>query len=100
MSSNARLDGIDQARARLRASRAEIFGLARELRGDAPGEGAGSAYRSHLMRALSGTGGKAVLGVALLAVALLRPRLLRGVVRLAPLLQPLVIRYLAHRILG
>ena len=36
----------------------------------------------------------------LLAVALLRPRLLRGVVRLAPLLQPLVIRYLAHRILG
>jgi len=100
MSSNAPVDGIEHTRARLRASRAEIFRLARELRGDAPGEDSASAYRSHLMRALSGTGGKALLGVAVLAVALLRPRLLLGVVRLAPLLQPLVIRYLAHRILG
>lgn len=100
MSNNAPVDAIEQTRTRLQASRAEIFRLARDLRGDAPGEGSGSAYRSHLMRALSGTGGKAALGVAVLAVALLRPRLLLSLVRLAPLVQPLVIRYLAHRILG
>ena len=101
MSPEAPSDGIEQARARLRASRSQIFALAHELRGDEPGGGGRSDFpRSRLMRALTGTSGKVLLGSALLALGLLRPALFWRLVRLMPQLQPLVLRYLAHRFLS
>jgi hypothetical protein len=94
------MDAIEQTRARLARSRAEIFALAHELKGDAPRQSATDGFpRSHIMRALSGLGGKFVLLGAAVAVALLRPKVLWTILRLTPRLQPLLIRYLAHRFL-
>jgi hypothetical protein len=91
-------DDIERTRARIRASRAEIFELAHELRGDVPlGGPRGGFPRSRLMRAAAGTNGKIIFGALALTLGLTRPKLLWRVVRLAPLLQPVALRYLAHR---
>lgn len=69
-------DRIEQTRARLMCSRAEIFQRAAEASPDA-------FPRSRLMRAASGKGGKLLLLGVALSLALGRPRLLWGIVRFA-----------------
>jgi hypothetical protein len=101
MSSELPTDRIEQTRARLRRSRAEVFELAHVLVGEGPANAADPAFpRSHLMRLATGKGGKVLLWGAALGVALMRPKLLWGVARVATTLQPLAIRYLMQRFLG
>lgn len=90
--------------ARLQQSREEIFAIARQMKGEeeeqallgAPGD----FPHSRLMRALLGPQGRLLLGGAVVAVTLLRPRLLWRAARLAPMLRPLILRYLLPRLLG
>jgi len=101
MSTESGRDDIERTRARLRASRVELFELAHELKGDTQGTAAPSGFpRSRLMRAAFGTGGKVLLGSALLTLTVLRPKLVWRFLRMMPELQPLALRYLAHRFLS
>ena len=101
MPTKKRAESIRQTRERLRQSRAEIFTLAREIKGG--GNPSSSPFpRSLIMRALLSHGGRALLGGAALGLGLLRPRLLMTVWRLAPLaplLRGALNRYLVRRIL-
>lgn len=94
------MDRIEQTRARLMRSRAEIFELIHQIAGDRVPDAPLSAFpRSRLMRAASGKGGKMLLWGVALSVGLTRPRLLWSIVRIASGLQPLALRYLAQRFL-
>jgi hypothetical protein len=91
----ARLDATCR---RLRDSRLEIVALAHALRGDQP-PAANSFPRSRIMRALTGAPGRRVLGSAAMALAMSRPKMVWRLAGLAPLLRPMVIRYLTQRLL-
>jgi hypothetical protein len=94
------VDRIEQTRARLMRSRAEIFELIHQIAGDRVDDAPLNAFpRSRLMRAASGKGGKLLLWGLALSVGITRPRLLWGIVRFASGLQPLALRYLAQRFL-
>ena len=74
------------------------------LKGDEPapqsqGEAAGGFPHSRVMRALLSERGRMMLGGAALLLGVTRPRIIWRVVRLAPLLRPLVMRYLLPRFL-
>jgi hypothetical protein len=96
MANEAAIDAVE----RLRHSRAQIVALAKELRGDT--QPASSAFpRSAIMRAATGSSGRALLGCAALGLALLRPGLFTTLERLAPiapLLRSVVKRYVVRRI--
>jgi hypothetical protein len=96
MASDAASDAVE----RLRLSRTEIIALAKELRGDTQA-GSDAFPRSAIMRAATGSSGRALLSGATLALALLRPGLFTALERLAPmgpLLRSVVKRYLVRRI--
>lgn len=93
---------IAAARQRLQHSRAQIFALAHELKGDEPPPASSTRDgfpRSHIMRALTSDRGRMLLGAALLGVTLLRPRMTWRLARFTPLLRPLIARYLLPRFL-
>lgn len=88
---------IEAACARLQRSREEIFALARDLVGEyASDVGHAPFPRSRLMRALTGRGGRLLLGGAALAATVLRPSLLW---RASGLLRPVLLRYVLPRLL-
>ncbi|MGA2364370.1 MAG: hypothetical protein ABSG12_02585 [Steroidobacteraceae bacterium] len=94
------VDRIEQTRARLMRSRAEIFELIHQIAGDRAADAPPSEFpRSRLMRAASGKGGKLLLWGVALSVGLTRPRLLWSIARFAIGMQPLALRYLANRFL-
>ena len=100
MSTNEHAESIRQTRQRLRRSRAEIFTLASELKGEARPRDS-QFPRSVIMQTLMSQGGRTLLGGAALGLGLLRPRLLTTLWRLAPLaalLRGALNRYLARRI--
>jgi hypothetical protein len=82
---------------RLRDSRTELLELAHELKGDAP-QAPNTFPRSHIMRALTGAKGRRLLGSAAMALAMSRPKMAWRVVGLAPLLRPVIVRYLTQRL--
>lgn len=85
---------------RLQRSRGEIFGLAYGLVGDYRlGEEAAPFPRSRLMRALTGNGGRMLLGGAALAATMLQPSLLWRAGKFAALLRPILLRYVLPRLL-
>jgi hypothetical protein len=85
---------------RLQRSREEIFALAHGLVGEYPSaDGHPPFPRSRLMRALTGHGGRILLGGAALAAAMLRPSLLWRATKAAGLLRPLLFRYVLPRLL-
>jgi hypothetical protein len=91
---------IDAACRRLDSSRREIFQLAHVLKGDRPLHPASEGFpRSHIMRALTGQQGRSVLGSAALALAMSRPRAAWRLAGLVPLVRPLIVRFLADRLL-
>jgi hypothetical protein len=93
----------DATRRRLQKSRQEVFELAHVLKGDRPlhpdppGHAPGFP-RSHIMRALTGERGRNVLGNAALALAMSRPKTVWRLAGLAPLLRPVILNYLAGRL--
>jgi len=89
---------LDATCRRLRDSRLEIVRLAHTLKGDAP-QPANSFPRSRIMRALTGAPGRRVLGSAAMALAMARPRMAWRLAGLAPLLRPIIVRYLTQRLL-
>jgi len=100
MSTDKRKASIRQTRERLRSSRAEIFTLARQIKGE--GSPNTLAFpRSLIMRALLGQGGRALLGGAALGLGMWGPRWVKALWRLAPLaplLRGAVNRYVMRRI--
>ncbi|HEY6451926.1 MAG TPA: hypothetical protein VIX87_04945 [Steroidobacteraceae bacterium] len=100
MPSEVSVDPVEQARGRLRRSRAEIVELAQQFRGEvAPSPE--SFPRSLIMRAATSAGARVLLGGATLSLALLRPGLfaiVNRLVPLTPLLRGAVNRYLVRRI--
>jgi hypothetical protein len=93
---------IAGARLRLQHSRAQIFVLAHQLKGDAPPPASSTRDgfpRSHVMRAITGDRGRVLVSAALLGVTLLRPRMAWRLARIGPLLRPLIARYLLPRFL-
>jgi hypothetical protein len=95
MSTEAELDATCR---RLRDTRLEIVRLAHTLKGDTPPD-ANSFPRSRLMRALTGAPGRRALGSAAMALAMTRPRMAWRLAGLAPLLRPIIIRYVTQRLL-
>lgn len=89
---------LDATCRRLRESRQEMVELAHTLRGDRP-PGPDAFPRSRIMRALTGERGKRALGNAALALALSRPKTAWRLVGLAPLLRPVIVRFLMERLL-
>ena len=90
----------DATRRRLHSSRQEIFELAHVLKGDRPLHPNPQGFpRSRIMRALTGEQGKSVLGHAAMALAMSRPRTVWRLAGLAPLLRPMLLRFLAQRLL-
>jgi len=92
---------------RLHQSREEFFDLAQALRGHAPPPAEGPEHagdtgfpHSRLMRALMGKPFGIALGTAAVAATMLRPRLLVRALRFAPVLRPLLVRYVLPRLLG
>jgi hypothetical protein len=97
---------IANARERLQQSRAELFMLAHQIKGDSPrhdgddGDDGGDGFpRSRLMRALTGPRGRMLLGGVALVATVLRPALLARAGKFARLLRPLLFRYLLPRLL-
>jgi hypothetical protein len=91
---------VDDMCRRLQGSRREIFEVAHRLKGDAPRTTDPNAFpRSRIMRALTGQQGRAVLRNAAVALAMSRPKTAWRLAGLAPLLRPMILRYLAQRIL-
>jgi hypothetical protein len=89
----------DDARKRLRHSRAEIYELVRELQGHRPPPGP-DFPRSRLMRSLIGQRGPSWVAGAGLALTLMRPRMIWRLARWAlthPLTHRIVIPWLARR---
>ena len=98
---------IARLRGRLASSRAQLFALVHVLKGDPnQSENATAAEQgvsfphSHTMRLLLGKPGRLALGGAAVALALLRPKLLGRAARFAPMLRPLLMRYILPRLLG
>jgi hypothetical protein len=91
---------IEAVRERLQRSREEIFALAHGLLG---GYGRAEAQepfpRSRLMQALTGNGGRMLLGGVALAASMLRPSLLWRATKAAGVLRPLLVRYVLPRLL-
>ncbi len=92
---------------RLAESRVQVFALARAIKHDAAerprltGQLTDSGFpHSRLMRALMGKPAGIALGTAAVAATLLRPRWLTAALRLAPMLRPVLTRYLLPRLLG
>jgi hypothetical protein len=85
---------------RLEDSRREIVRLAHVLKGDRPLHEPPEGFpRSHIMRALTGQQGRNVLGHAALALAISRPRTAWRLAGLAPLLRPMLVRFVVERLL-
>ncbi|HEX4025222.1 MAG TPA: hypothetical protein VHX52_11055 [Steroidobacteraceae bacterium] len=95
----------ERVRERLQESRAQIFALAHALKGDEPAEAqqpaeAGDGFpHSRIIRALLGERSRMLFGGAALVLTLMRPRVIWRLVRFAPLLRPLLMRYLLPRFL-
>jgi len=101
MSRNASADAIEQPRERLHRTRAELFELAHELRDDGPEKLEPDHFpRSRIMRALSGTQGRLALATAGLALVASRRGLALRVAGLAPLVRPLLMRFVLKRLMG
>jgi len=91
---------LDSTCRRLEDSRREIFRLAHVLKGDRPLHEPREGFpRSHIMRALTGQQGRSVLGHAALALAMSRPRMAWRLAGLAPLLRPMLVRFVVERLL-
>jgi hypothetical protein len=91
---------MDAACRRLESSRREIFEMAHVLKGDRPLHPQSEGFpRSHIMRALTGQQGRRVLGSAALALAMSRPKAVWRLAGLLPLARPMVVRFLADRLL-
>jgi hypothetical protein len=90
---------IDAIRRRLHRSRNEILDLAHVLKGDRAPHDPNCFPRSRIMRALTGKRGQKLLGSAALALAVSRPRTAWRLTSLTPQLRPLVVRFLAERLL-
>jgi hypothetical protein len=96
MASEAQIDATCD---RLRRSRHEIFAMAHVLKGDRPPEDTPQGFpRSRIMRALTGEPGRRVLGSAALALAMSRPKMVWRLAGLAPLLRPVLMRFLMERL--
>ncbi len=95
MSTEERLDATCR---RLRDSRQEIVKLAHALKGDAVPD-PNAFPRSRIMRALTGERGKRMLGNAAMALAMSRPKIAWRLAGFAPLLRPVIIRFLTERLL-
>jgi len=98
---------IARLQQRLQQSREEFFELAQAMRGQAPPPDEAHAHpgdsgfpHSRLMRALMGKPFGIALGTAAVAATMLRPRLLVRALRFAPVLRPLLVRYVLPRLLG
>jgi hypothetical protein len=89
---------IDATCRRLQSSRREIFELAHVLKGGQPHD-PNSFPRSRIMRALTGQSGRNVLRSAGLALAMARPKVAWRLTALTPLLKPMILRFLAERML-
>jgi hypothetical protein len=102
MSREANSDAsIEQTRARLHRTRVELFELAHELKGDVPAKLELDHFpRSRIMRALSGTQGRAALATAALALVASRRGMALRVAGLAPLVRPLLMRFVLKRLIG
>lgn len=84
---------------RLRSSRQELIELAHVLKGDRPlHPETGGFPRSRIMRALTGQQTRKVLGQAALALAMSRPKMVWRLAGMAPLLRPVILRFLAQRL--
>jgi hypothetical protein len=91
---------LDAACRRLQSTRLEIVELAHVLKGDRPHQADPNAFpRSRIMRALTGQQGRTVLKNAAFALAMSRPKAAWRLAGLAPLLRPMILRYLTERIL-
>lgn len=89
---------LDAACRRLRDSRQEILKLAHTLKGDTVPD-PNAFPRSRIMRALTGERGKRMLGNAAMALAMSRPKIAWRLAGFAPLLRPVIIRFLTERLL-
>jgi hypothetical protein len=98
---------LDATCRRLQSSRRELIQLAQILKGDPPAvvRAGGDRHdrsqfpRSRIMRALTGQQSKKVLGQAALALAMSRPKMAWRLAGMAPLLRPLLVRYVTERLL-
>ena len=102
MTSTVAQDPVEQARERLRQSRADIVLLAAALKGNRRRDD--DAFpRSFIMRAATGRGGRLIAGGAALGLVLARPGLLPIVGRLipwaplVPVMSSILNRYLVRR---
>jgi len=90
---------LDAACRRLQMSRRDIVEFAHVLKGDRPAKDIHQGFpRSHIMRALTGESGRNALGHAALALAISRPKTVWRLAGFAPMLRPMVIRYIAGRL--
>ena len=89
---------IDALCRRLQNSRREIFKQVHVLRGDQPRD-PNVFPRSRIMRALTGDTGRGALRSAAMALTMSRPKLAWRLTALAPLLRPMILKFLARRIL-
>jgi hypothetical protein len=89
---------LDEMCRRLQSSRREIFEVAHILKGDQPRD-PNVFPRSRIMRALTGRQGRSALKNVALALAMSRPKTAWRLAGLAPLLRPMILRYLAERFL-
>jgi hypothetical protein len=90
---------LDATCRKLQSSRRDIFELVHVLKGDRPARDSHEGFpRSRIMRALTGKQGRNALGHAALALAISRPRTAWRLAGLAPLLRPMIIRYVAGRL--
>ena len=90
----------DATRRRLQSTRVEIVELVHVLKGDRQHDAGPNVFpRSRIMRALTGQQGRTVLKNAALALAMSRPKTVWRLAGLAPLLRPVILRYVAGRIL-
>jgi hypothetical protein len=91
---------LDATCRRLHSTRLEIVELVHVLKGDRPRDADPDAFpRSRIMRALTGPQGRTLLRNAALALAMSRPKIVWRLAGLAPLLRPVILRYVAARIL-
>jgi hypothetical protein len=89
---------IDALCRRLQRSRLEIFEQAHILKGDQPRD-PNAFPRSRIMRALTGQTGRSALRSAAMVLAMSKPKLMWRLAGLAPLLRPMILEFVARRIL-
>jgi len=91
---------LDATCRRLENSRREILQLVHVLKGDRPLHEPREGFpRSHIMRALMGDQGRNVLGHAALALAISRPKAVWRLAGLAPMVRPMLVRFVVNRLL-